>query len=90
MFRQLLVASMLASSLVPLTPSSSWADVILEDKGLYKKDSWNISKRYDDLDNPHDAPGIITKGRDPANPSGPAVDFGEPLGDSDSKPSRDD
>ncbi len=64
--------------------------MILKNKGLYKKDSWNISKRYDDLDNPYDAPGMITKGRDPANPSGPAVDFEEPLRDSNSEPGRDD
>ncbi|MFC4174294.1 hypothetical protein ACFOYU_19970 [Microvirga sp. GCM10011540] len=50
------------------------AEVLLEDQGLYEQQRWNVGKRYDDLDNPRDAPGILTQGRDPANPSGPAVD----------------
>jgi hypothetical protein len=55
------------------TPAMS--EVIFEDKGLYKKDRWNIQRHYDDLDDPRDAPGIITRGRDPDSPSGPAPDF---------------
>lgn len=72
----------LAFILVPLGISPGQAEVTAEDMGLYEKERWNISKRYDDLDNPHDAPGIITKGQDPANPSGPAVDFEELPGSS--------
>jgi hypothetical protein len=52
------------------------AEVILEDKGLYKKDTWSIGKYYDDLGNPNDGPGVVTSGKDPRYPSGPAVDFG--------------
>ena len=51
------------------------ADVIAEDEGLYEKRTWDIQPRYDDLDEPTDSAGIITEGEDPANPSGPAVDF---------------
>ncbi len=51
------------------------ADVIFENKGLYKKETWNIGKRYDDLSNPNDKPGVVTSGQDPRDPSGPAVDF---------------
>ncbi len=58
-------------------PSRGVADVIAEDKGLYKKETWNIQKYYDDLDDPTDAPGVITSGRDPEDPSGPALDFQE-------------
>ncbi len=82
MLQRLFVAPAIAAILMPLVPDLSRAEVILEDKGLYKKEKWNISKRYDDLDNPRDAPGIITKGRDPARPSGPAVDFEETPGTS--------
>lgn len=89
MARHLAAGPIILVVLVPLTLSPSWAEVIAEDKGLYKKEKWNITKRYDDLDNPHDAPGIITKGHDPANPSGPAVDFEEPLGSSNPDPEAD-
>ncbi len=58
-----------------LQPVSSESNVIAEDQGLYKKETWNIQKYYDDLNDPNDARGIITKGKDPADPSGPAVDF---------------
>ncbi len=58
-----------------ITATTADAEVIYEDKGLYKKETWNIGKRYDDLDDPSDAPGVITRGRDPSSPSGPAVDF---------------
>ena len=56
------------------------AEVILEDKGPYKKDIWHVEKRYDDLDTPNDRPGVVTSGRDPLRPSGPAVDFEERPG----------
>jgi hypothetical protein len=55
--------------------STASGDVILEDKGLYKKETWSIGKYYDDLDDPIDAPGVVTSGRDPRQPSGPALDF---------------
>lgn len=71
-----LVAGLAAS----LHPNPSEADVIAENEGLYKKETWNIQKYYDDLDDPSDAPGIITKGTDPAEPSGPASDFKTPPG----------
>ncbi len=77
MHQRVMTVSVIAIHMILTAASSAQADVIAEDKGIYKKDSWNISKRYDDLDNPHDAPGIITKGHDPAKPSGPAVDFEE-------------
>jgi len=64
-----------AAVLVLLAPTSGLADVVLEDKGLYKKETWEVGKYYDDLDNPNDKPGVITSGQDPKNPSGPAVDF---------------
>ncbi len=57
----------------PLSPAAD--DVILENKGLYKKETWDVQKYYDDLDDPTDAPGVITSGKDPKEPSGPALDF---------------
>ncbi len=56
-----------------LSPAA--ADVIFENKGLYKKETWDVQKYYDDLDDPTDAPGVITSGKDPEEPSGPALDF---------------
>ncbi len=60
---------------IGMLASPSCAEVILEDKGLYKKDTWNVGKYYDDLDDATDAPGVVTRGSDPRRPSGPAVDF---------------
>jgi hypothetical protein len=62
--------------------STASGDVIFEDKGLYKKETWNIGKYYDDLGDPTDAPGVVTSGRDPREPSGPAVDFSRRPGSS--------
>ena len=75
MHRSTLVASALTSLLLLGATSSASADVILENKGLYKKESWNVGKYYDDLGNPNDKPGVITSGQNPRDPSGPAVDF---------------
>jgi hypothetical protein len=51
------------------------SEVVFEGKGLYEKDRWEIQRTYDELDDPEDAPGMITRGRDPASPSGPVPDF---------------
>ncbi|GGK54662.1 hypothetical protein [Salinarimonas ramus] len=50
------------------------SDPILEDQGLYEKQFWEIAPLYDDLDE-QDPPGVLTEGRDPEDPAGPAVDF---------------
>ncbi|MBJ6127094.1 hypothetical protein [Microvirga splendida] len=80
MHRKLIIAATAAALALPATLTPVRADVIAEDEGLYEKERWNIGKRYDNLDNPYDAPGIITSGEDPANPSGPALDMGVPSG----------
>jgi hypothetical protein len=65
----------LAIIMVVVAPASSRGEVVFEDKGLYEKDTWNIQRYYDDLDNPRDARGIVTRGRDPDSDAGPALDF---------------
>lgn len=80
MVQRLLTLATAAALALPAVVTPLQADVIAKDEGLYEKERWNISKRYDDLDNPHDAPGIITSGEDPASPSGPALDMGVPSG----------
>jgi hypothetical protein len=39
-------------------------------KGLYEKESWNVSRRHHDVGSASGAPDIITGGQDPANLSG--------------------
>lgn len=72
--RQILIAATILLPAVTLDAVPLRAEIIAEDEGLYEQERWNVGKRYDDLGNPSDAPGIITEGRDPAYPSGPAID----------------